>query len=61
MVIINFLFNLIIQIKGKLDCLRDSIGAKGETQEQRDKRIAANWDSDCSFESNIEGKFTGMI
>jgi hypothetical protein len=35
--------------------LRESIGSKDETQEQRDKRIAANWNSDCSFESNIEG------
>lgn len=46
---------MIFILKGKLDCLRESIGPKGETQEQRDKRIAANWDSDCSFESNVEG------
>jgi hypothetical protein len=41
---------------GKLDCLRESIGSKDETQDQRDKRIAANWNSDCSFESGDEGK-----
>jgi len=41
---------------GKLDCLRESVGSKDESPEQRDKRIAANWDSDCSFESATEGK-----
>ena len=39
---------------GKLDCLRESIGPEGETPDQKAKRIAANWDSDCSFEANTE-------
>lgn len=41
---------------GKLDCLRVSItpNEADETEEQRRRRIAAEWNSDCSFEaSNI--------
>ena len=42
---------------GKLDCLRRSVSPNGadETEEQRKKRIAAEWDSDCSFEADNNG------
>ena len=55
--------------KGKLDCLRESLPTKAnETPAQKAKRLAANWDSDCSFESESENnhwksrleKFYGM-
>lgn len=38
---------------GKLDCLRKSVSPneEDETDEQRKRRIAANWDGDCSFEA----------
>src|SRR4051812_34244117 len=38
---------------GKLDCLRKSISPNeaNETEEQRLKRTAAEWNSDCSFEA----------
>lgn len=41
---------------GKLDCLRKSSSPNeaDETEEQRARRIAANWDSDCSFEAEGE-------
>ena len=40
---------------GKLDCLRESLPATpNETPAQKAKRLAANWDSDCSFESESE-------
>lgn len=40
---------------GKLDCLRNSMPpSPDETKEQEAKRIAANWNSDCSFESESE-------
>lgn len=41
---------------GKLDCLRKSSSPNeaDETDEQRSRRIAANWDSDCSFEAEDE-------
>jgi len=40
---------------GKLDCLRESLpSSPNETPEQKSKRIAANWNSDCSFEAESE-------
>lgn len=38
---------------GRLDCLRESMNPNEaeETIEQRDLRLKANWDSDCSFEA----------
>lgn len=32
--------------------MRESVGPKDEKPDQRAKRLAANWDSDCSFEAN---------
>jgi hypothetical protein len=52
---ITYLLYLIISI-GKLDCLRESVGPKDEKPDQRAKRLAANWDSDCSFEANNPGR-----
>ena len=43
-----------LEDNGKLDCLRESLPTPGETPEQRTKRIAANWDSDCSFEAESD-------
>jgi hypothetical protein len=41
---------------GKLDCLRESLPlSPNETKDQKELRLAANWDSDCSFESEEEG------
>jgi len=42
---------------GKLDCLRRSMtpNEADETEEQRKRRVAANWDSDCSFEASNSG------
>lgn len=41
-----------IMDNGKLDCLRDSLPYnKNETGEEKDLRIKANWNSDCSFET----------
>ncbi len=40
--------------KGKLDCLRESLPAPKETKEQRELRVKANWNSDCSFESDSD-------
>jgi hypothetical protein len=46
-----------IMDNGKLDCLRKSVTPNGadETEEQRKKRIAAEWTSDCSFEAENLG------
>jgi len=43
-----------LEDNGKLDCLRESKPTPDETPEKRSKRILANWDSDCSFESESE-------
>jgi hypothetical protein len=44
-----------LEDNGKLDCLRESFAPNDqETKEQADLREAANWDSDCSFESESE-------
>lgn len=40
-----------IQDNGKLDCLRESSAKKNESAADRELRIKANWNSDCSFES----------
>ncbi len=44
-----------IEDNGKLDCLRSSVSLKGGNESQADKakRIKANWDSECAFESEI--------
>ena len=39
----------------KLDCLRESLPNPGETPQEKELRIKAMWDSDCSFESNSDG------
>ena len=39
---------------GKLDCLRESLPVPGETNDEKLKRLNANWDGDCSFESDNE-------
>ena len=39
---------------GRLDCLRHSVATKEETEEAKRLRIAAEWNGDCSFESNGE-------
>lgn len=36
---------------GKLDCLRESLPVPGETNKEKTLRLSANWDGDCSFES----------
>jgi len=44
-----------LEDNGKLDCLRESSpSSPDEKPEQREKRIAANWNSDCSFEAESE-------
>ena len=44
-----------LEDNGKLDCLRESNPlSPDEKPEQKAKRLAANWDSDCSFESDSE-------
>ena len=44
-----------LEDNGKLDCLRESVPLSDkETPEQKAKRIAANWNSDCSFESESD-------
>jgi hypothetical protein len=42
---------------GKLDCTRSARKPKGEVEEtndQRKNRLAAVWDSDCSFEAHYD-------
>ncbi len=40
---------------GKLDCLRESQPPSAdETPEQKSKRMAAHWNSDCSFEAESD-------
>lgn len=44
-----------LEDNGKLDCLRESEPiSPNETPEQKAKRMAANWNSDCSFESESD-------
>ncbi len=47
--------------KGKLDCLRDNPKPPKETLKQRELRLAANWDSDCSFESESSGSIINKL
>ena len=49
-----------IDDNGKLDCLRVSLSPmdQDESEEQKAKRIASQWDSDCSFEAENIGKLT---
>lgn len=46
-----------IEDNGKLDCLRVALSPvdQDETEEQKIKRLASQWDSDCSFEAENEG------
>ena len=44
-----------IEDNGKLDCLRESLPVPGETPKEKNMRLKANWDSDCSFESISDG------
>ena len=46
-----------IEDNGKLDCLRVSLSPvdQDETEEQKARRIASQWDSDCSFEAENTG------
>lgn len=46
-----------IDDNGKLDCLRVSLSPldQDETDEQKSKRLASQWDSDCSFEAENSG------
>lgn len=39
---------------GRLDCLREIKNVYGyqETELEKNRRLAAQWDSDCSFEAN---------
>ena len=43
-----------IEDNGKLDCLREILNPDedNEKNEDRIKRLAAQWNSDCSFEAN---------
>lgn len=51
-----------LEDNGKLDCLRESLPIPGEAKEDKNKRIAANWDGDCSFESDsIEFPWTKRL
>jgi len=49
-----------IDDNGKLDCLRVSLSPmdQDETEEQKTRRIASQWDSDCSFEAENTGFFS---
>lgn len=46
-----------IEDNGKLDCLRVSLSPvdQDETEEQKSRRLASQWDSDCSFEAESTG------
>jgi hypothetical protein len=44
-----------LEDNGKLDCLRESLPlSQNEKPEQKAKRLAANWNSDCSFEADSD-------
>eukprot|EP00742_Colponemidia_sp_Colp-10_P012656 GILJ01014241.1.p1 GENE.GILJ01014241.1~~GILJ01014241.1.p1 ORF type:complete len:231 (+),score=39.67 GILJ01014241.1:27-695(+) len=47
-----------IEDNGKLDCLRDVCPPQGEEEDEmtRNKRLAAQWDSDCAFEAEGAGE-----
>lgn len=46
-----------IEDNGKLDCLRVALSPmdQDETDAQKIKRLASQWDSDCSFEAENDG------
>lgn len=48
-----------IEDNGKLDCLRVALSPvdQDENEEQKFKRIASQWDSDCSFEAENDGYY----
>jgi hypothetical protein len=48
---------------GKLDCLRKSVSPNEaeETEDQKRKRIAAEWNSDCSFEAEGKGAANWLV
>jgi len=48
---------------GKLDCLRKSVSPNEaeETEDQKKKRMAAEWNSDCSFEAEGTGNANWMV
>ena len=48
---------------GKLDCLRKSVSPNEaeETEDQKRKRIAAEWNSDCSFEADGTGNANWLV
>jgi len=48
---------------GKLDCLRKSVSPNEseENEEQKRKRIAAEWNSDCSFEADGTGNANWLV
>lgn len=48
---------------GKLDCLRKSVSPNEaeETEDQKKKRIAAEWNSDCSFEAEGTGNANWLV
>jgi len=41
-----------------LNCLRTSKPVPHETLKMKELRLAANWDSDCSFEAESSGSNT---
>lgn len=45
-----------IEDNGMLDCLRvvEAPHSYLETEEEKNKRIASQWDSDCSFEAETD-------
>jgi hypothetical protein len=43
-----------LEDNGKLDCLRESMPNGKETEMEKAKRKAAEWNGDCSFESESE-------
>jgi hypothetical protein len=45
-----------LEDNARLDCLRESVGPPDETKDQKARREAANWNSDCSFESDTDSK-----
>mmetsp|Transcript_2565 Transcript_2565/g.2666 ORF Transcript_2565/g.2666 Transcript_2565/m.2666 type:complete len:202 (+) Transcript_2565:111-716(+) len=45
-----------IRLNGKLDCLRQIYPPEEEDPDQKDLRVAAQWDGDCSFEAENIGE-----
>jgi hypothetical protein len=56
--VLHFFFILFLNSpQGKLDCLREiiSLNPDSESAEEKVKRLAAEWDGDCSFEAEGTG------